>query len=175
MDRRLDTLIRMINTGEYVNDADNFYNLALNSRTLRYYEYNNSTYEQLKNSGNLRLLRSSGVADSLTEYNNIIHERVSKQEERFLVATSNLATGLWAVIDAGSFKPVWGMNGSEIPESYIPDNPVFKVVDEHKMQQIKNLCFDKKLMIPALWRYTNELKRRARNMLLLINGKYHLE
>jgi hypothetical protein len=175
MDKRLDTLIRMINTGEYVNNADNFYSLALNSRTIRYHEYHNSTYEQVKNSGNLRLLRSGGVADSLTQYNNIIHERVSKQEERFILATSNLAAGLWTVIDAGSFKGVWGRNGSEIPDSYIPDNPVIKTVDEYKMQQIKNLCFDKKLMIPALWAFTNELNRRARNMLLLIKEKYHLE
>jgi hypothetical protein len=175
MDKRLDSLIRMINTGEYVNNAYDFYNLALNSRTIRYHEYHNSTYEQLKNSGNLRLLRSRGVADSLTQYNNIIHERVSKQEERFILATSNLAAGLWAVIDAGSFKAVWGRNGSEIPDSYIPDSPVFKIVDEHKMQQIKNLCFDKKLMIPALWAFTNELNRRASNLLLLIKEKYHLE
>jgi hypothetical protein len=175
MDKRLDSFIRMISTKEYVNNADKFYSLALNSRTIRYHEYHNSTYEQLKNSGNLRLLRSTGVADSLTQYNNIIHERVSKQEDRFILATSDLAAGLWTVIDAGSFKPVWGRNGSEIPDSYTPDNPVIKTVDEQKMQQIKNLCFDKKLMIPALWAFTNELNRRARNLLILIKEKYHLE
>ena len=175
MDKGLDTLIRMINTREYVNNAENFYSLAINSRILRYHEYHNSTYEQLKNSGNLRLLRSTGVADSLTQYNNIIQERVSKQEDRFILATSNLIAGLWTVIDAGSFKPVWGRNGNEIPDSYIPDNPVLKTIDDQKMQQIKNLCFDKRLMIPALWNYTNELGRRARNMLILIKEKYHQE
>src|SRR5688572_16072930 len=166
-DKRLDSLIRMINTKGYINNADNFYSLAINSRILRYHEYHNSTYEQLKNSGNLRLLRSGGVADSLTQYNNIIHERVSKQEDRFILATSNLAAGLWMVIDAGSFKPIRGGNGPEMPESYIPDNPVFKTVDEDKMQHFKNLCFDKKLMIPALWSFTNNLNNKARNLLLL--------
>src|SRR6185436_16447095 len=93
--KRLDSIKNVINSRQYVSNPKNFYSLALLSRSIRYFESHNSGYEQLKSSGNLRLIRTKELADSLVDYYFTIQERVSSQESRYMQATANIASAMW--------------------------------------------------------------------------------
>src|SRR5207247_6453247 len=56
-------------------------NRVISSRFWTYagYSYNNRTVQQLKNSGNFRLLRNEAVADSILQYDNLINTIIITQ------------------------------------------------------------------------------------------------
>jgi hypothetical protein len=74
--KRLDSVKKIINSRQYISDPKNFYRLASLSRSVRYFESHNSGYEQLKSSGNLRLIRKKELADSLVDYYFAIQEGI---------------------------------------------------------------------------------------------------
>jgi len=173
--KRIDSLISMINERSFKAEAHTFYRLALNTRNIKFYEYHNSTFEQLKNSGNLRLLTNSGLADSLTQYNSTVQDRINNQEERYKQATLNAAVNLWEILDARYFKERFGIFGNEMPEVNIPDNPVFEMIDDQKMKKYKNICFEKKLILPTYFGFLDAANGKATNLILVIKKEYHLQ
>ena len=173
---RLDTLIDLINTGRYINEPETFYRLSLSGRFMVYFEYNNSTFEQLKNSGNLRLLRSEGLIDSITEYNNLIERRVENQESRYMLSTANVNDLLWEILDSRYYEMEQAEEGKSVPERPKIKNPSFNKVDEQKMLKFKNLLLERQLIIAPYINFVDLLlHRRAENMLILISEKYHFK
>ena len=174
-DRNLDTLIELINTNKYAAEANTFYSLALKSRSVWYMEYQKSTFDQLKNSGSLRLLRKWGIADRLTIYNNIMTDMISKHEARLMQATANIASYQTEILDARYFKKQTFLAEGRSLDFYTVDNPVMGKIDENKMKKLKNLYFEKQLLIPYYMGFLLEIKNKARNLLQIIEEKYHLE
>jgi hypothetical protein len=173
---RLDSLIDLINTGKYINEPEAFYRLSLATRFMVYFEYNNSTFEQLKNSGNLRLLRKNGISDSITEYNNLIERRVENQESRYMLSTSNINNAFWEILDTRYYKMQQLIEGNPIPERPMIQNPLINKVDEQKLLKLKNLLFERMLIIGPYKNFVELLLwKRAENLLLLIKEKYHFE
>src|SRR5258705_6290800 len=94
----------LINSGRYVTESKSFYQSAPAATRLLYFQYNNSTYEQLKSSGNLRLLSNHSLAKSLTEYDNFINEVVKKFESRYIETNTRLTAVQWQALDVSFFK-----------------------------------------------------------------------
>jgi len=74
----LDTMLMQLKNG--APDAAEL-NRIISSRFWTYagYSYNNRTVQQLKNSGNFRLLRNEAVADSILQYDNLINTIIIAQ------------------------------------------------------------------------------------------------
>ncbi len=172
---RLDSIQNMINTRQYIADPVKFYALAARSRTVQYFESYNSAYEQLKSSGNLRLIRKKGLADSLVDYYSMIQERVSTQESRYLQATENIATAMWDVLDAKYYVSDSLQEGISFFANYTVENATLENVNEEKLLKYKNLCYEKMLMIPTLRSFVLQLNEQATRLLLGLKDESHFD
>jgi len=70
---QIDTLVDLLNSIDIKNKKGQIYTLArlVNYNFTRPY-FNNRTFEQMKNSGNLTLIKKEAIADSITKYYNSI-------------------------------------------------------------------------------------------------------
>ena len=170
---QVDTLTDLLSRNEINDNAETLYRLAFKNRRVLFFQYNNRTFDQLKGSGNLRLLRSKQLADSLAEYDNMINEVVKKQEERYLEATANHTALQWEIFDSRFYKL-----GKHAPSNVQIDTTAdltFKKEDMVKLKRLNNLYFEKKLILPSYRIMMSELLQKANALIMLIKVKYHIE
>jgi hypothetical protein len=68
------------------------------------------------------------------------------------------------------------IEGNPIPERPMIQNPLINKVDEQKLLKLKNLLFERMLIIGPYKNFVELLLwKRAENLLLLIKEKYHFE
>jgi len=173
--KRLDSVQNMANLRQYITDPGRFYGLAIGVRSIRYFESHNSAYEQLKNSGNLRLIRKKGLGDSIVDYYSMIQERVRNQESRYMQASTNIANAMWDILDAKYYIRDTSLEGKFYIVRRTVENVTMENVDEEKLLKYKNLCYEKMLLIPSFRNFILELNVKATTLLLLINNGYHIE
>ena len=173
--KRLDSVQNMVNSGQYITDPNSFYFLAYGTQNIKYFESHKSAYEQLKSSGNLRLITKKRLSDSIVDYYSMIEERVSIHESRYVQATDNIQTALWDVLDSKYYirdTLTEGVNSLGRPAV---KNASMGKVDEMKLLKYKNLCYKKMMMLPSLRNFLLELNAKAANLLLLLKEEYHCE
>jgi hypothetical protein len=172
----LDSIIQMISDGSYQTSTDQFYNLCLQNRFIRYLEYYNTAFEQMKSSGNLRLIKNERILDSLLSYYYVIEKRAMVTDLRHQEVVTELNKALWGVIDAGYYK------GGEQLEDLKPGRSLFSA-QSSKMPNtspdnillFKNLCFNRQLTIVSIRNFCITLHRDATALLTLIKEQYHIE
>ena len=173
--KRLDSIQNMINSRQYLKDPNSFYFLAFGTLNIKYFESHTSAYEQLKSSGNLRLITSKQLSDSIVDYYSTIQERVKVLESRYVQATDNIHTAMWDVLDTKYYTRDSLTEGKSLIGRPTVKNATMENVDERKLQKYKNLCYDKMVMLPSLRNFTLELSAKATNLLLLLKDEYHIE
>ena len=173
--KRLDSIKNMIDSRQYISDPKNFYRLVFFSRQIRYFESHKSGYEQLKSSGNLRLIRKKGLADSLVDYYFLIQERVNAQESRYMQATANIAAAMWDILDAKYYITDTSIDGKALPNTSISENTTLDNGNEEKILKYKNLCYEKMIIVPYLRDFVMTLNKKATTLLLLLKNEYHFE
>ena len=177
-DRNIDSLMALLANGDYMIRPEDFYRRALAGRSTIFLEYNNSAFEQLKNSGNLRLLRNYGLSDSLTLYDNFLSEKAKRQEERLQEAHRDLTAYMWEILDAAFYKKrtdtILSNDGLGHWRDYRVKNISIEKLDVFKRKKLSNLYFEKKMMIPSLYEMVRDAKLKAANIVSLIEKKYHL-
>ncbi len=175
--KRLDSIKNMISSRQYLADPNNFYISAFRCRTNINFETQNSAYEQIKSSGNLRLIRKKGLSDSIANYYSFIQETVNFQDSRHIQATADIAAAMWDVLDAKYYilDTLSDIKKSNWSGLSLGENTSMKYVDEQKMLKLKNLCYERMLIIRPLRNFTIDLNDRATTLLLLIKNEYHFE
>jgi hypothetical protein len=172
---RLDSIEYLINSREYLTNPNGFYQLASSSRRMRFFEYHSSSFEQMKSSGNLRLIRQMDIADSLADYYFTVQERVNTQESRYTEATANIATAMWEVFDAKYFPHASLLSKQFINNNPIRDSSFLKNIDEQKLMKYKNMCYEKTQLLFSLRDLVQVLNKKASKLLFMIQDKYHLK
>lgn len=165
----------MIDSHQYTSDPGTFYKLALLGRSILYFEYHNSGYEQLKSSGNLRLIRKKELADSLVDYYFTIQEGVSNQESRYMQATANIASAMWDILDSRYYTTDIVTPGSSLSTISIPDKITMAGVNEEKIMRYKNLCYEKMIIVTYLRGLVLKLNKRATTLLSALKAEYDFE
>ena len=173
--QQLDSIQNMINSGQYLTDPNKFYSLSLSSRRVTYFEPNNSAFEQIKNSGNLRLIRKKGIADSIINYYSIIQEKINNQESRYFQSTADIAAALWDMLDSKYYTRDTIIDRKIIIRRSIEENVSLEKIDKQKLLKFKNLCYEKMLIARPFWGFVVDLNTKATNLLSLIKNEYHLE
>ena len=173
--KRLDSIKNVINSGQYISDPKNFYRLAFLSRRVLYFESHNSGYEQLKSSGNLRLIRKKELADSLVDYYFTIQEGVGGQESRYLQATANVASAMWDILDSKYYINDTLTDGNPSLTTSVSDSPILGSADKYKILKYKNLCNEKMIIVIFFRSIMMALNKKATNLLLLLKDEYHFE
>jgi hypothetical protein len=176
--KRLDSVKNAINSRQYISDPKTFYKLVFFSRSLRYFESHTSGYEQLKSSGNLRLIRKKELTDSLVDYYNQVQERVGNQESRYMQATANIAAAMWDILDSKYYTndalTDWKINRN-LSNVSISENAILGNANEEKILKYKNLCYEKMIIVSFLRDFMRTLNEKATSLLLLIKDEYHFK
>ena len=172
----MDSMVIQLHTGDYQKDPDLFYNMALRARGARYFEYYNTAFEQMKTSGNLRLIRNEQLIDSLVSYYYFLDKRVSVMDQRHLEIVSSLNNALFSFIDAGYYVTKGSYDDGMVPRnSFSTQNALFPVVTEAVKLQLKNMCFHRKGNLKGQVTFLLDLQKRSTRLLQQIEKEYEIK
>jgi hypothetical protein len=162
-------------------------NSEMNSRALEIYQhqvwtslyykavYSDRTIEQLKNSGNFRLIRNSTVSDNIIKYDGFVRNFVINMQDMGLLDQ-------WKRMDAAGtniFKAVvfkdW-MNGQfKVEAVKLPDPPYFLTTDKKQIDNYINLLLKYSTMNSWFLKNSEEALKMGSQLDSLIKKEYHLK
>lgn len=172
----MDSMVIQLHTGDYQKDPDLFYKMSLRARGARYFEYYNTAFEQMKTSGNLRLIRNEQLIDSLVSYYYLLDKRVSVIDQRHLEIVSSLNNALYSFIDAGYYVTKGSYDdGIGLSNSFSIQNAKFPVVPEAVKLQLKNMCFHRKANLKSQVTFLLQLQKKANGLLQQIEKEYSVK
>lgn len=158
---------------DYKNQMNDFYFYARHITRSTPFRYHDRTILQLKNSGNLRLIRNNDAADSITIYDNEVIKTVLVQqefEEEFRREIAYMLAG--KVLDAFVWDKMNDING----KISRPDNNPSLITQDPIL--INEFHF-KVVHITSTIRFTNRYIRSAitsaQNLIEVLKNEYHLK
>lgn len=171
----LDSSVQFLHKDLFKNNPDLFYKMLLRARTTKYLEYYSTAFDQMKSSGNLRLIRKENILDSILSYYYTIEKRALIADNRYLEAVTETNKALNFFWDAGYFttKDSLGKNKSAI-NMFGTSNASFPEVPFIYKLQLKNILFQRKSSIVNLRIFTLQLDQNATRLLKLIEKEYEL-
>lgn len=172
---KLDTLCLFIKENNRQNITTGMLYFYANAVTkVEYFSSSNTTIEQLKSSGNLRIMGNK-LAYKISEYDKIIRE-LEKEYDLSKVEFAKMEDLHFRVID-GYFSEKMFDNGSEKPR-----DSVFKVNDlpvnndpELMKAYIGLAKFESNIYRYQARRYLSSLKQSATELLTLLKKEYHIK
>ena len=182
MERRIcaDSLIYDLSFPVNTETQNSIYNNAAKLSSLQLFNYSNSTIQQLKNSGLMRLIRKSDVVNSINLYDlRVTRHKVREDVE--LDLTVEYQKAICSVLDAITVKT---MGDSLINNAFRPTKenslirPVYRSLitnDPDKINLVKGLVAQ--LYNRNLSNYFSVIRFReeAANIIELIKKEYHLD
>ena len=167
-----DSLKNLLKHG-YTNNLNDFYFYARNITRNLVFQYHDRTIQQLKNSGNLRLIRNENAADSITIYDNErIKSLLSQQEaetelRRYIsynVAGKIFDPFAWTDLADSTGKIIRPVNNPLL----LTDDPVLLNDFSFKVVILRGtIAFTNRAIINAI--------RSAKNLIDLLKKEYHLK
>ncbi|HJS56401.1 MAG TPA: hypothetical protein VJ765_17735 [Chitinophagaceae bacterium] len=175
-----DSLIYELSSSVSKEAQNSIYYYAANLSSLQLFNYSNSTIQQLKNSGLMRLIRKPDVVNSINSYDLLV-TRHKVREDVELDITVEYQKAISFVLDAITVKT---MGDSLINNAFRPTKqnslirPVYRYLvtnDPDKINLVKGLAAQ--LYNRNLSNYFSVIRFRkeATNIIELIKKEYHLE
>ena len=169
----MDSMITILNnpTGIRGNEGLLYY-LARMSPRLPTLSVNSRTFEQLKNSGNFRLIREIETSNMIMAYyENIplirqIEDLYQKEFDQYKILASR-------VFDPAVFTSMETKNGDEIIRT--DKNPPLQTYDPGIIKQLSVFAVYMNGSGRGILRETEELKRKGKIMTAYLQKEYHLE
>jgi len=171
-----DSLIQYLSEDQYKRNPDEFYRLALRVRSTRYLEFYNTAFDQMKSSGNLRLIQSERVLDSLLNYYYVLEKRVMVTNNRHLEIISEVNNALASFWDASNFKSdsLQALSGTTPLIFFKTKNATIPKVDTHYLLLLKNQCFQRKFFTVSMRNMVLDLRLQSNNLLNLMKEEYDI-
>jgi len=165
----LSTLLKQ----DYKNRMNDFYFYARHISRSTLFRYHDRTILQLKNSGNLRLIRNADAADSITVYDNEAIKTVLVQQDTEEELRQDIAWGLNGKIFDGV---VWDeMNDSNSKISRPVNNPPLLTKDPVLINEFHFKVVQLKATLLFTNRYIQRAITSAQNLVDLLKKEYHLQ
>lgn len=136
--------------------------------------YSDRTIEQLRNSGNFRLIRKNNIADSLISYDSFIRVQLKEQESTLLKLLLNLLSLQNELFDSDLVQAKF----QELKKdpSFIRRDSNYPIVNHpEKLFKYYNDLFTYRVGIRYLINSEKGLKDWASKLLGLVKKEYHLE
>ncbi|MEO7982472.1 MAG: hypothetical protein ABI688_00190 [Bacteroidota bacterium] len=147
-----------------------FYARHISRSTL--FRYHDRTILQLKNSGNLRLIRNTDAADSITVYDNEAIKTILVQQDTEEEFRQNIA---WTIIGKTFDGAVWDeMNDSNSKISRPVNNPSLITKDPILINEFHFKVVQLKATLVFTNRYIKKAIVSAENLLVVLKKEYHL-
>ena len=147
-------------------------------RTIRRTTYdarfsrNTITINQLKNAGNMRLVRNKQVADSISSYD-LRCEQSSLYNDFYLVNSQVGNRLVEKLCNAADLLPLYIANTGPSIVTNIPDSVVIRINSNDLNEQLNFMMLEKAYARQEIDRYT-DIKERATRLMELIKKEYHL-
>jgi hypothetical protein len=142
------------------------------------YAYNDRTIEQLRQSGNFRLIRKTNIADSLTRYDNRMRNTFAKNYDILWESRIKLNNDLNAIIDNNSYEYFESFTGKADEDSLRQKNllPLQLVTNDTKLlTNFYNAALLQRGYMYDFIDWINRMKLSAENLILLVQKEYHLK
>ena len=167
-----DSLSLLLKEG-YKDQVNNFYFYTRHIPRSTLFRYHDRTIQQLKNSGNLRLIRNADAADSITVYDNEAIKTVLVQQETEEELRNDIA---WGLIGKVVDPVVWEqMNDSNSKISRPVDNPSLITKDPVLINEFHFKVVQINATLLFSNRYIKKAITSARNLIELLKKEYHLK
>jgi len=170
--RYFDSLTGLLRQG-YEKRTNDFYFYARHITRSTRFQYHDRTIQQLKNSGNLRLIRNNDAADSITVYDNeaiktLLIQQDNEDELRKYIAT-NLAGNVLSAFAWDEMNDSTGKISKPInsPSLITKDPKLLSAFTFNVIQLKATLSFTNRHIIRAT--------KSAKNLIELLKKEYHLE
>ena len=147
-----------------------YYARPLTNRAIFY--SNDRTIQQLKNAGNLRLIRHQDASDSIMEYDWQVrrNEHIKEREEAFILEYIETIKQLF---DGNEFEKM--MTSSPRNWKWPSGNPHLLHKDKESIQKLINdLHFMKTINVLSIG-WNKDMIDRALRLLILLKKEYHLQ
>src|SRR5690242_2272199 len=87
--KAIDTLMQLIRSGGYKEKPQILYRLAYQTRGPQLFKYSNVTFEEMKSSGDFKLIRNKAVSNDIVQYDDFINTTIKELESRMLQTEKN--------------------------------------------------------------------------------------
>ena len=134
--------------------------------------YTDRTIQQLKGSGNLRLIRNQPVADSIVDYDLNVRSDMIHQELLNSAGLPGLVDKIKNTID---IKEWYRMFSEPNRDSNTIKNSVLLIRDKTEIIRLRNEFFNYRNLIQYQWESLQSIKEKANGLLAFINKEYHLK
>jgi hypothetical protein len=142
------------------------------------YAYNDRTIEQLRQSGNYRLIRKRNVTDSLILYDNRMRNTFAKNYDVLWDNRIKINNDLNAIIDNTSYEYFENFTGNVSVDSLRKNNlwPLQLVTNDPKLlMNFYNAALLQRGYMYDFTFWTDRMKWTAENLILQVQKEYHLE
>jgi hypothetical protein len=166
-----DSLISLLKH-DYKDKMNDFYFYSRHISRSTLFRYHDRTIQQLKNAGNLRLIRNTDAADSITVYDNEVIKTIMVQQETEEELRQDIAWGLNGKV----FDPVvWDeMNDSNSVIQRPFNNPSLFSKDPILINEFHFKVVQLKATLRFTNRFVNNAKTSAQNLIELLKKEYQL-
>jgi hypothetical protein len=142
------------------------------------YAYNDRTIEQLRQSGNFRLIRKRTITDSLTKYDNRMRNVFARNYDVLWDNRIKLNDELNKIIDNTSYEYVDGFTG-EVMEDSLKLYKLWPMQllthDEKTLTAFYNGAMMQRGYMLDFLSWVDRMYKSAINLILLIEKEYHLD
>ena len=151
------------------------YKLSSSLMNFDNFIYNDRTIEQLRSSGNFRLIRNSQISDSIIQYDGFIRSQLREQEKFQLNMFGNLMSLQHELFDSEVMRSA--MKNRQMLDSFYLDKryhiePLLN--NEEKIFKYSNEVFLYQVGAMLISKAERNLKHRAAGLIQLMEEKYHL-
>jgi hypothetical protein len=158
---------------DYKNRMNDFYFYARHIPRSTLFRYHDRTIQQLKNSGNLRLIRNTDAADSITVYDNEVIKSVLVQQETEEEFRKEIS---WELLGKILDPVVWDeMNDSNSRVSRPVNNPSLITRDPVLISELHFKVVQIKASHLFSNRYIKNAITVAHNLIEILKKEYHLK
>jgi len=169
---RMDSVIAILNTPSLITgNTGNLYYLARIGPRLNPLSNNNRTFEQLKSSGNFRLIRDIGTSNDIMDY----YEKFPTI--RLLESSNEIEFNEYKKIASKVFDPAVFINMEEdngqIKRSN--ENPALRTADRELLQGLSVFAVYMRGTKIGILRVCEELKKSGVELIEYLKNEYHLK
>ena len=164
-------LISVLDTIDKITNTDSVYYAAYHLTGNPTFEYSNSTIEQLKSSGLLRLISKKGVADSIVMYDIRVHRHFAREEAEKEIRLEH-RKAITEILD-GKFLVLFG--DMEEKNNYQPFNLPFLSTTPEKLNRIKSIDGQLYNWNGIMIHLLKGLMKRRNSLAELLRKEYYLK
>lgn len=138
--------------------------------------YSDRTIEQLKNSGNFRLIRNKVVSDGIMDYDGFIRNYIGDMEDQFIERQwTNVTEGGIDIFKASVVRRSFKGFGNHHPDIQLPPPPYFISTDKQRIERFTNLLDYYILSLDWFEMNISKAKQKAVSLDSLIRKEYEVE